>query len=358
MSKRTRNILYGAVGLLVVILITSPKLSIFESGPDTSAANGTTDMRLPVSMTVMEPERVDDRIRSTGTVLANEEVELRSEIAGIIKRILFKEGSRVGKGDLLVKIDDSELKAQLLKLQSQEKLAREVEIRRRSLLDSSLISSEEYERSLHELNSTRADIALTKARIDKTEIRAPFDGNVGIRFVSEGGYVTPATRIASLQNLASVKIDFSIPERYVNDVRKGQKIHFRLTGISGSYEGEIYAVEPRIDPTTRTVLLRAISSNDDGKIIPGAFAEIELILRQIDDALMVPTEALIPELGRHIVYCVRDGQAQPREVTTGIRTERKIQILSGLQRQDTVITSGILQLRPGTPVRRATEDRP
>jgi len=350
MKKRTRNILYGIAGLVVVILVTSPKLSIFGSDSSSSGAQ-VMDMRLPVSMVVVKQERVEDKIRSTGTVLANEEVELRSETAGTIRRILFKEGSRVAKGDLLVKIDDSELQAQLQKLQSQIKLAREVEQRRRSLRDSSLISSEEYERSLHELNSTHADIALTRARIVKTEIRAPFDGIVGIRYVSEGSYVTPTTKIASLQNLASVKIDFSVPERYVNDVHKGQQINFRLTGISGSYAGEIFAVEPKIDPSTRTVLLRAVCSNDDGKIIPGAFAEIELILRKIENAVMIPTEALIPELGKQIVYCVENGQAQPREVTTGIRTDRAIQIITGLQTQDTVITSGTLQLRPGTPVR-------
>ena len=352
MKKRTRNILYGVVGLFVVVLVTSPKLSIFGS-ESSSSGIGMIDTRLPVSMVVLEQERVEDKIRSTGTVLANEEVELRSEITGAIRRIAFKEGSRVQKGDLLVKIDDSELRAQLQKLESQVQLALEVEQRRRSLRDSSLISSEEYERSLHELNSTKADIALTRARIEKTEIRAPFDGVVGIRFVSEGSYVSPTTRIASLQNLASVKIDFSVAERYVNDVRKGQQITFRLTGMSGSYAGEIYAVEPRIDPTTRTVLLRAICSNDDGKIIPGAFAEIELTLREIENAIMIPTEALIPELGKQIVYCTAQGLAGRREVTTGLRTERAIQITSGLQAGDTVITSGVLQLRPGTPVRPA-----
>jgi len=351
MTSRTRNILYGGVGLVVLILITSPKLSIFGSGTSPAGSGTVTDMRLPVSVIVVQRQSVEDKIRSTGTVLAGEEVEIRAEIAGTIRRILFQEGSRVRKGDLLIKIDDSELQAQLLKLQSQEKLAREVEQRRRSLRDSSLISSEEYERALNELNSTKADIALTRARIEKTELRAPFEGNVGIRYVSEGSYVSSATRIASLQNLLSVKIDFSVPERYVNDVRKGQKINFRLTGLSGPYTGEIFAIEPKIDPSTRTVLLRAVCSNDDGKIIPGAFAEIELILRHMDDAIMIPTEALIPELGRQIVYCVENGQARPREVGTGIRTENMIQITSGLDVQDSVITTGILQLRPGTPVR-------
>jgi membrane fusion protein (multidrug efflux system) len=353
MTKKTRNLLYGLTGLIVVILITSPRLSIFGDQDSPGTSRQVMDLRLPVSVHLVKPERVEDKIRSTGTVLANEEVALRSEIAGIIRQINFTEGGRVRKGGLLVKIDDSELRAQLQKLESQERLARDVETRRRTLYDNSLISVEEYDRAQNELASITADIALTKARINKTEIRAPFDGVVGLRYVSEGSYVTSTTHIATLQNLTSVKVDFSIPERYVNDVRAGQKIQFRLTGIAGMYAGEIFAVEPKIDPTTRTVMLRALSANEEGKILPGAFAEIDFVLRQTDNALMVPTEALVPQLGGQIVFCVQNGEAQPRQVTTGIRTERMIQITTGLQAGDSVITSGILQLRPGTPVRPA-----
>jgi membrane fusion protein (multidrug efflux system) len=353
MKKKTRTLLFVVIGLIVVALVIGPKLSFFNSGPAPAATAGDVDRRLPVSIHVVHHETVEDKIRSTGTVLANEEVELRSEIAGKIDRILFREGSQVKKGDLLVTINDAELQASLLRLKSQDQLAREIESRRRALYESGLISSEEYERAVNELNTTRADIELTKVRIEKMQIRAPFDGTIGIRYVSEGSFVSSATRIASLQNLSSVKIDFSVPERYANDVRPGQTIQFRLTGLEGIYQGEIFAVEPKIDPTTRTVLLRARSSNADRRILPGAFAEIELTLRRIDEALTVPTESLIPQLGGQIVFLLKDGQAQPRRVETGIRTERTVQITSGLQERDTVITSGLLQVRPGLPVRLA-----
>jgi membrane fusion protein (multidrug efflux system) len=358
MKKKTLITILSILGVIILLLAASPKLSLFSTNAAPATPGARADMRLPVSVHILVPERVEDKIRSTGSVIANEEVELRSEIAGKISRIAFREGSSVQRGELLVKIDDSELQAQLLKLQSQEKLAREVENRRRLMFDSKLISSEEYERAVNELNSTLADIVLTKARIGKTGIRAPFDGIVGIRYVSEGSFVSSATRIASLQNISSVKIDFSVPERFVNDVRKGQEIQFRLTGMEGSYTGEIFAIEPKIDPTTRTVLLRAQSSNKDGKIIPGAFAEIELILRQLESALMVPTEAMIPELGGQSVYLLKNGQAQPQRVETGLRTNRTIQLTSGVQAGDTVITSGILQIRPGLPVRLAEETQP
>lgn len=351
MNKKTRNLLYGLTGVIVLILITSPRLSIFSGQDPSASSQQVMDLRLPVSVHVVEPGLVEDKIRSTGTVLANEEVSLRSEIAGIIRQINFREGGRVRKGDLLVKIDDSELRAQLQKLESQRQLAKDIENRRRTLYESKLISAEEYDRAQIELTSIVADITLTRARIEKTEIRAPFDGIIGLRYVSEGSYVTSTTHIATLQNLSSIKIDFSIPERYVNDVRKGQTIQFRLTGLPGTSSGEIYAVEPKIDPATRTVLLRALCSNDEGRILPGAFAEIELTLRQLENALMVPTEAVVPQLGGQLVYCIRNGAAQPMQVTTGIRTERMIQLTSGAQPGDSVITSGILQLRPGTPVR-------
>lgn len=358
MKKKTLGVILSIIGVIIILLAASPKFSLFNGPATPSAAGGKPDMRLPVSIHILSPEGVQDKIRSTGTVIANEEVELRSEIAGKISRIAFREGSPVRKGDLLIKIDDSELKAQLLKLESQEKLAREVENRRRLMFDSKLISSEEYERAVNELNSTLADIVLTKARIEKTAIRAPFDGTVGIRYVSEGSFVSSATRIASLQNLSSVKIDFAIPERYANDVKKGQTMQFRLTGMGGFYNGEIFAIEPKIDPTTRTVLLRAHSANQEGKIIPGSFAEIELILREIPSALMVPTEALVPELGGQSVFLLKNGLAQQQRVETGLRTDKTIQLTSGVQAGDTVITSGILQLRPGVPVRLADEAQP
>ncbi len=218
------------------------------------------------------------------------------------------------------------------------------------MLEKQAISQESYDQTLNELKTLNAEIALVNARIEKTEIRAPFDGIIGLRYVSIGDYISPSTRITSLQNIDPIKIDFSIPEKYTPVVSAGDQIQFTAESLSESYEGEVYAIEPNIDSETRTLQLRAIAPNTDAAILPGAYVRVELILEEIPDALMIPTEALIPEIQGQKVYKVHRGQATPQPVETGIRTADKIQVLSGLQPRDTVITAGLLQLRPGASV--------
>jgi membrane fusion protein (multidrug efflux system) len=174
--------------------------------------------------------------------------------------------------------------------------------------------------------------------------------------VSVGSYISTDTRIATLQNTDAVKIDFSIPEKYVNSVRVGQDISFTIAGLDRTFIGTVYAIEPRIDPVTRTVLLRARAPNTHRKITPGAFAEVTLVLETINDALMIPTIAVIPELQGQKVYVLRGGEVIARSVRTGLRTDTTIQITGGLEVNDTVVTSGLLQLRTGMPVRIATSN--
>lgn len=349
MTKKSRNIILGLLGIALIVVITSPRVKLFEAAPANSPTAGAM-MGLPVTAHVVQPEKVYDKIVASGTVLANEEVVVKSEIARKIDRIFFREGSRVRRGDVLVKINDDELQAELVKLESRVKLAEEIERRRRLLYETQSISPEDYEVALNELTSIRAEIQLAKARIDKTEIKAPFNGIIGLRYVSEGAFVTTDTRIATLLDVSSVKIDFAIPERYANEVRKGQKVLFTIAGTTEEHEATIYAIEPQIDPVTRTVQIRAIKPNPGGRIIPGAFAEVGLVLREVDEALMVPSEALIPELQGQRVFVYKGGVAQPQVVQTGIRTETRVQVVSGLNIMDTLITSGMLQLRPGMPV--------
>jgi len=351
MSSRLRNALLILVAVVVLVGLTSPRLRelVFGSPGDAGSASG--DRRLPVETFVVRPGMVQDRILATGTIIADEEVEIRSEISGKIVSIAFKEGTRVRRGDLLVKIDDSELQAQAFKMDSQQKLAQDKESRRRQLRDKQNISPEDYEVALNELNAIRGEVQLIQARILKTELRAPFDGIIGLRYVSEGSYVSPQTRIASLQRTSALKIDFSVPERYAGTVRPGQTVYFRVAGSDGRATGTIYAVEPKIDPSTRTVLIRARAPNPEGRLAPGAFAEVELVLREIPDAMMVPSEALIPDIDGHKVYVVEGGVAGVRRVEIGIRTEKDVQIVKGLQAADTVITTGILQVVPGAPLR-------
>ncbi|MFQ5650688.1 MAG: efflux RND transporter periplasmic adaptor subunit [bacterium] len=350
MQFSLRKALLPSVGILIVLLLLLPKLkSPTEDGKSTDLAFG--NSALPVTVHVVKPEKLNNKIFSTGTILANEEVELKSEISGRITEIHLNEGARVSSGELLVKINDTELQAQLLKAHYQKKLAEDKEERGRKQLEIEAISQEDYDVILNELNTEKAEIQLIKAQIDKTEIRAPFDGVVGLRHVSKGSYISPNTKIANLLDINPVKIDFVIPEKYVNLVQPGDKIAFKIQGFDEQFEGAVYAIEPRIDPATRTLRLRAISPNKEGKVLPGAFAEVKLVLDEITDALMIPTAALVPELRGQKVFLLAHGKASPQKVTIGIRTENKIQITSGIAPGDTVITSGILQLRPGAEVK-------
>jgi len=343
-------------GLLVIVAVAIvglalPKVRAIFAEKESKDKNPGFIPELSVKAFIARPQKLENKILVTGTVLANEEIELRSEISGRIKKIFFKEGTQVKKGDMLVKIDDSDLQARLLKAQYQKKLAEEKEYRQRLLLEKEAISKQEYDIALTELNTLEAEIQLIKAEIDKTEIRAPFDGVIGLRYVSEGSYISPSVKISTLQNIDTLKVEFAIPEKYMRLVDVGDKINFKVQGSDKRYSAVIYAVDPKIDPTTRTLQVRAIFPNRNHEILPGSFAEIEVILEEIPNAILIPSEAVIPTAEGSKVFVYNSGKAFERKVETGIRTERFIQIKSGLNPGDTVLTTGLLQVRSGFNVK-------
>jgi membrane fusion protein, multidrug efflux system len=326
-------------------------------GPENTVQTQTPrDNRLLVRAARIEPESFSNRIFTTGTVLASEEVNLRSETSGRITRLNIREGMPVRRGDVLVKINDADLQAELMRTRLQLELAEIRETRQMALLENRAIAREDYEVALNQVNTLKAEVDLIQARIDKTEIRAPFDGTIGLRNVSSGAYITPSDIVATLQDYSTVRIDFSIPERHAALVVNGDRIIFTRQGSQNSYEGRIMAIEPRIDATTRTLQLRAVAPNRDTGIFPGSFVEIELQLAEIPDAILVPTEAVIPELGGHSMFVYRSGVADRVRVTTGVRTETRVQITEGLVPGDTILTTGILQLRENLPVRLTFND--
>ncbi|MBL7958988.1 efflux RND transporter periplasmic adaptor subunit [bacterium] len=343
-------IMWGVVAISIGGLSINKWITSEEKSKSIRAAGSLKDSWIIVKGRVIAYETLTNKVLATGTVIANEEVDMKSEISGRVIQILFKEGGRVSKGELLIKLNDSELQAQLEKSESRKKLAESNEVRQRILFEKELLAKEVYDATVNELNSVQADIALLRAQIAKTEIRAPFDGVIGLKYVSEGSYISTTTKIATLQNILAVKIDFSIPEKYVNDILREAEITFTISGTEKKYTGRIFAIEPKIDPATRTVAMRAICTNTDGKIFPGAFANIEVVLKETKNALMVPTESIIPELKSQKVFVYKNGLAQSISVETGLRTDTKIQITKGLQPGDTVITTGVLLLRPGSPV--------
>lgn len=293
---------------------------------------------------------MEDRILSSGSMRADEVVDLSVESSGLVTNIYFNEGSEVEKGDLLLKINDSQLQAEKNRNSFRLTLAEQREERQKRLLERGGISQDEYDATLNELNVLRSELQLIEAQIDQTELRAPFSGSIGLKYVSEGSYISPSTRIATLQSLNPIKVDFSVPERYVARVSVGDEINFHIQGVDSTFIGEVYAFEPSVDRETRSLQIRAITDNDSRILFPGAFANITLILDTITDALMVPTISVIPDLNTQKLFLVRNGVVDEKRVQTGIRTSEKVQIVDGIAPGDTVLTTGLLQVRPGDEV--------
>jgi membrane fusion protein, multidrug efflux system len=337
--------------IVIILLIVVIKFIGKKEENKTAAGGPPKGMAVGVKAIVLKPEFLQNNINITGTILPNEEVELRSEISGRVTGIYFQEGAAVKKGQMLVKINDTDFQAQLKKVRIQEKLAAEDEFRKSKLLEIKGISQEEYDRALNLVNTLRTDADLLQAQIVKTEIRAPFNGVIGLRYISEGGFISPTSLVATMQDIDPVKVEFSVPEKYVDLVKKGSKIEFTITGKEKKYTGTVYAAAAKIDLNTRSLTVRATAPNPDHSLIPGAFVKIGFTLENIKDALMIPTEALVPELGGQKVFIVQNDTARSVKVETGIRTEKEVQVTSGLNPSDTVIITGLLQIRNNSKVK-------
>lgn len=348
---KIKYIVYAAIALLLGYLIYN---RINKNNERDTTGKGfsknTSSSKIIVNGVVAASEDFSDEVSVSGSIEANEQVEIRSEISGLIKSINFKEGTAVSKGTLLLKIDDSELQAQYAQALTKQKLANETADRASKLLKSEAISIEEFDNAEAELKSLQAQTQLIRAQLAKTAIRAPFSGRIGLRNVSNGAYVTPSQVIANLVSINPVKISFSIPEKYSQLVNDGSKIHFTVAGTSKVFEGVIYAKEPAIDINTRTLVIKALAENSNNYLIPGTFANVKITLRSIKDALLIPSVAVTPVLNGKQVFVVKNGKATSVNIISDVRTADKILVSKGLNAGDTVITSGIMALKAGTPV--------
>ena len=357
MNKKKKWII-TAIVLVVFCLILSLYNLLNDKAPasDDAAKAPIAPRRqstLNVNGRIVRPQRLTDGITTVGNLLPDEEVDLSFETSGKIVAINFKEGSIVRKGELLAKVNDLPLVAQLSRYEAQLKLAEDRVYRQSALLKKDAVSQEAYEQARTELAMLNADIDIVKSNIALTELRAPFDGVIGLRNVSEGAYASPSTVITKLTKISPLKIEFSVPERYSADIKDGTPIVFRMNssvGMMQDYKATVYAVESKIDEATRSLKVRATYPNRDESIVPGRYTSVEITRRDIKDALAIPSEALIPEMGKNIVYLYKSGVAEPAEIILGLRTESQVQVLKGLSVGDTVITSGVMQLRTGMKV--------
>ncbi|MCL6462840.1 membrane fusion protein, multidrug efflux system [Flavobacterium micromati] len=300
---------------------------------------------MALSGIVVKYETFDNNLSLSGSIEANEQVEIRSEVSGIVEGIYFKEGSNVSKGQVLFKVNDIELKAQLRQTTTREGLAFENERRAKLLLEKEAISQEEYDVARADFKSAQAQSQLIEAQIAKTSVRAPFSGKIGLRSISPGTYITPMILVAKLVNIGKLKITFSIPEKYASQVKTNTTLTFKVAGSDNKYSATVYAIDPEIAVATRTLQVRAIAENKDGKLLPGTFADVELPLDIIKDAIVIPTEAIVPIQNGKKVFITNNGLAKELMIETATRTETSVLVLSGLKEGDTVITNGVMSLK-------------
>ena len=339
--------------LVVAVLATGlllPRWLASRSRTEAPSQSQQQQIRIPVQVETVARSLLEQRLITTGTVLANEQVDIVSEIDGKVEEILFSEGSRVQKGSILIRLDTATLKAERDRALYRYERAQGQEGRQRRLHDDGLLSQEEYDFSLGELNVLRAELELRTAELAKAEIRAPFAGVVGLRAVSPGTFVSSQTRVTSLQDIDPVKIEFSVPESYAGDLSVDDTVYFSIQTVDQPVAGTVYAIEPAIDPESRSLTLRAKAPNPDRQLLPGAFAQVAIAVRQVPDAMSVPSIAVIPELGGKKVFVLQDGTAEPRIVETGIRTDTRVEITRGLETGEQVIVSNIPRLVRGVAV--------
>jgi membrane fusion protein (multidrug efflux system) len=273
------------------------------------------------------------------------------EVGGRVVMANLPEGKFVRKGTLLVKLFDGELQAQLKKAQTQLQLAEQTEKRQRELLKVSGISQFDYDQTVFQVNSIRDDIDLLKVQIGKTELVAPFDGVIGLKNISVGAQVTTSTSLVTIRNIDRLKIDFSVPEKYSKEIVPGKKILYTVEGDTLQYDAEVIATEEGIESSTRNLKVRAVETHPTPSLKPGAFARVLMELGHKPDALMVPTQAIIPQARQKRLIVARNGKAEFLTVRTGVRKESVIEVLEGIRPGDTVVTTGIVFLKPGSDLK-------
>lgn len=350
-------ILLLGIAFLVYYRISANKKIAAEGGGGKGGKSGKNDKGAPsspglaVEGIVVKTTNFNSNLEVSGSIEANESVILRSEVSGLVTGIYFKEGSNVSKGAVLVKVNDRDIQAQLREAQTKQNLSATNENRAKQLLQKGAISQEEYDTSLADLQSLKAQGQLIRSQLAKTSIIAPFSGKVGLRSISVGEYLTPSTAIANLLSTNPIKVSFSVPEKYAAQIKLNSEISFTTDASGKKFTGKVFAVEPGINQQTRTLQIKALAQNSNGELLPGSFAQVKLSLSTINNAILIPTEAIIPVLKGKIVYISKNGKAQQVVVEAGTRTAESILITSGLNVGDTVLTTGSMNLKPDAPVK-------
>ncbi len=339
-----------AVFLVVAGEVVSGCQSKKDNAPNTTVSQRA---RGPVIVDgfVVDTRSISEDVEVPGTLLPFEETAIRAEVSGRIIQLNIPEGTIVPKGFLLIKLFDADLQAQLKKLQVQLEIAIKTVERQRELLAIKGISQQDFDLASLNVDNLKADIQTTRIAISKTEIRAPYEGQIGLKSVSLGAYLSPSDVITSLREVDRLKLEFSVPEKYARNISKGYVVTFRVDGGEKDHKADVIATEGNVDLNTRTLKIRAAVTEKHHELVPGIFAKVNLQLGKDSKAMMIPTQAIIPQARNKQVVVIRKDSAQFLVVETGIRDSAYIQITKGLHPGDTVITTGLMAIRPNVKLR-------
>jgi membrane fusion protein, multidrug efflux system len=353
---------YIAIGLIVLVVAGIWGYRKFAAAPAAAgtpaaaagkpgAPAGGAMPAMPVEAEVVKSDRVLQEIIAVGSLRSNESVVLSSEIAGRIAGIHFREGQPAAKGTLLFELDDSIYRAELEQARAGLALSQRNHERAKELFERKLISTRERDEAAAKLDVDRATVQLAEARIAKTRIRAPFEGTVGLRAVSPGDYVSAGQPLAPLEQISVLKADFRLSEAALSVIRVGQTLNLEVDAYPGKvFPGRVYAIDPRLAEETRSIGVRARVPNDKGELRPGLFARVRLVIAERANAVLVPEQAIVPMGEKLFVYVIEDGKAAIRPVQLGVRQSGRVEVTTGVQPGDTVITAGVQKIGPGSAV--------
>ena len=337
------------VALVALVLGTACKKS-----PSKAAASANGPAAAPaiaVEVALAKRDTVTDAIAATGQIEAVQSIELRPDVEGRITEILFREGTEVGKGTPLFRIDDAELRAQVARAEADRDLANQSLSRTRELVAQRASSQADLERAEATARSADASLALLKVRLDRTVVRAPFGGVVGQRFVSLGDYVTTATRLASLQTVNPERVSFQVPERYAADLRRNQTIAFQVAAMRNkTFTGTVDFVDPVVQLPGRTITIKALVPNPKRELQAGMFVDVRLATAQRPEAIVVPEEAVLALQGVTVVWVIKDGKATRLPVTLGVRSPGFVEVVEGVEAGEEVVVGGIEKMSEGAAV--------
>jgi membrane fusion protein (multidrug efflux system) len=295
---------------------------------------------------IVGTQYVSETLEVPGSLVADESTEVHPEVSGRITGLYVREGAYVNKGALLAKIYDADLQAQRRKLLVQLQIAQQTENRYNQLQKIGGISKQDYDVTALQVSNLRADLDIIRTAIAKTEVRAPFSGKLGLKDISAGAFVTPQSIITVIQKTSGLRIDFTVPEKYSAQIKKGMFVNFTVEGRSQTYTAVVNATESGIEQATRTLTVRGLVKGDQAGLVPGGFAKVKLTFDADPNAVMIPSQAVIPQARGKKVALYKNGKAEFVDVTTGIRDSSNVQVVSGLEKGDTLIVTGLLSVKP------------